>query len=142
LNSDKGTFIVIKDKDISIVLNAEEHLLIRIIKQGMLNQEDYKRFEEFEKILSDKFIFSASSRYGYLTANVKNSGLGLKLTVLVHLKGIAQSNKIDETIKLFSERGYGIIPLSFDKEHKETEYFKVITRLTFGVSELELLDDL
>lgn len=138
-NYKEGYFILIDD-NISIMFNCEDHIVIRMVQNYMFTYDTYEKLEKIENVIGEKFAFASSSKYGYLTSNITNCGLGLMLSVLVHLKGLVLSHKMQEITQIYHERGYAILPWYYKTDEKETEYFKVMSKLNFGMSEKELIE--
>ncbi|MBN2546139.1 MAG: hypothetical protein JXB50_10110 [Spirochaetes bacterium] len=136
----KGYFLVLEDENISIILNCKEHLTIKIILNKLFNIDYYKILEGFERYLAKGFQFVATTKYGYLTSKIRNCGLALKTSVLLHLKGLLLNNKIDEITSLYFQRGYIIKSWPKLSDNKTNEYFIASSRLNFGVTEYQLIE--
>jgi len=139
-NSNKGYFLVLEDKKISILLNCNEHLTIKIINDKLFTIDTYKIIENFEKYLAKEFQFSATTKYGYLTSNIKNCGLALRTSVLLHLKGLLLNKKTEEITNLYFQRGYIIKPWPYLSDNAINEYYIVSSKLNFGVTEHQLIE--
>ena len=139
-NKNNGKFIYLFNNNLSILLNDKDHLNIFIVRPDFKLKTSYNILEEVEDKLSKQFDFSASNKYGFLTSNIKNSGIAMKINVIVHLYGLVVSEKIKETIKTFFERGYIIKPWYYLKEEENHSYYNVSTKLTYGVSEKNLIN--
>ncbi len=140
-NKKNGKFVYLPDKNISIVLNNDDHLNFSAIKNDFNIENQFDNIYEIEKKIGLNFSYSANTKYGYLTSYIKDCGLALKLSTLIFLPGLClNKNKLDETIKIFIERGYSIEPWVFLDENDKINYFLFSSRLNFGVSEKDLLE--
>jgi len=139
-NSNKGYFLIFEDQKISILLNCNEHLTIKIIINKLFTIETYNILENLEKYLAKQYQFAATTKYGYLTSNIKNCGLALKTSVLLHLKGLILNKKIEEITNLYFQRGYILKPWPNLADKAENEYFIASSKLNFGVTEHLLIE--
>ena len=83
-------------------------------------------------------MYAASSRYGYLTQELKNCGLGLKISVLVHLPGIFLQDSYKDTFEDLLKKGYLVEKWLNDKE--DGFYYVISSKLNFGVNEGNLIE--
>jgi protein arginine kinase len=131
-------FIYFEKSKTALILNAGEHLKFVNIRNDLNLKDQFKEVNRLESKIGNNFSYSASSRYGFLTQELKNCGLGLKISVLVHLPGIFLQNVHKETFEDLLKKGYLV-----DKwlNEKEGIYFYVISsKLNFGVNEENLID--
>jgi protein arginine kinase len=135
-----GKFVHLLNNNLSILLNDRDHLNIFIVRPDFKLNTSYKIIENIEEKLGKHFNFAASNKYGFLTSNIKNSGIAMKINVIVHLYGLVVAEKIKETVKTFFDRGYIIKPWYYLKEEENYNYFSVSTKLTYGVSEKNLIN--
>ena len=138
LNQKEGKFIILPG-NVSIIFNNKDHINIYILRQELSLLDSYNTISAIENRISKQFSFAASTKYGYLTSSIKNCGLAMRVTVMVHLNGLVLNNKIKETIEQFNVRGYKISEWNYNNDSKDNNYFVVTTRLNFGVSEENLV---
>ncbi len=141
-NSKKqGKLVLLKNQNILILLNNDDHINITTITNRNFNiDEAYKKAESLERQLSENFNFSASTKYGYLTSLIKNCGLGIKLSVLVHIPGIVLLKKQNETFSALLDKGINVKPLQqYKVDENETNYYILSSSLNFGLTESDLI---
>jgi protein arginine kinase len=139
--NEKGRFVFFPSNNISLLINHKDHINMSIIKPNMALKNNYKLIEDVESKIGLEYNYAVSSKYGFLTTQIKNCGLGMKITVLLHLPGICNLNNQDKVFKLFLKRGYYITPADLEKKDKKYEnYFYLSSRLNFGVSENDLVE--
>lgn len=130
-------FLYLPNEDLYIILNSDNHLKF-VISSDISLKEQYKTISTIENLFNQRFKFYFSSKYGFLTQNVKNCGLGLKLSVLLHIPGIVINNKDNSIFKDLSKKGYY---LRLWKKLKENNFYYLVTsKLSFGLSEEKLID--
>ncbi|HOV13160.1 MAG TPA: hypothetical protein PK771_02655 [Spirochaetota bacterium] len=137
LDATNSKIINFPKEDLYILLNNNNHLQFVISNENSLKSQ-YKIVSNTEDIFSKKFKFYFSHKYGFLTQNIKNAGLGLKLSILVHIPGLIFNNKDNVLFKDLGKKGYY---LRLWKNLKENNFYYIITsRLNYGLSEEKLIE--
>jgi len=131
-------FIYFNKSKIAIVLNSSEHLKISIKNNEVSLFDQYKELNQLERKIGSKFQYAASSKYGFLTQEIKNCGLGMKLSVLVHLPGLILQNKFKDIFEDLVKKGYSIEKWFSEKD--PTFYYIISSKLNFGVNETNLIE--
>ncbi len=122
--------------DTVIVFNHINH--VTIIGTGTDILKIFKRIVEVEQKFIDFSPYLVNTRYGYMSPRINNCGLGLTLSVLLHLSGIAKSGKFEAMKSIAYERGYGIDTWYSDSEN--ADFYAVSSRLNYGLTENELIE--
>ena len=82
--------IVLNDAGtLSLMVNEEDHLRIQCILPGMQPFTALQMVDEFDQYLGSRIRYARADNYGYLTASLSNLGTGLRLSVMLHLGGLA-----------------------------------------------------
>ncbi len=104
-----GTGIVMRvDGVSSCLLNCTDHVRISSFATGLACEAAYASSHNIDMQLQEKVQFAASHEFGYLTANVCESGSGMKLSFRAHLPSISFAGKISELAKVCDERGFSL----------------------------------
>lgn len=104
-----GTGIVMRvDGVSSCLLNCTDHVRISSFATGLACEAAYASSHNIDMQLQEKVQFAASHEFGYLTANVCESGSGMKLSLRAHLPSISFAGKIPELAKVCDERGFSL----------------------------------
>ena len=90
--------LVFKD-DYILVINDSDHISINISNFGEDLKLAYERSMEIEKELDEKFDFSFSPQYGYLTSFGRNSGSGIEIRLKLFLFGLLDNTQAFLTLK-------------------------------------------
>lgn len=134
--SNDNIFFHHEKQDFFIILNTSEHLKFISDNCNSGFKETIKNIYNMESFIGNTYKYCISPNYGYLTEKLKNCGLGLKLSVLIHLPGISLLN-----LKVFDdlyEKGYTVT--KWRKDSPDNYYYILSTRLNFGVSESEIVE--
>ena len=138
----EGKFIVFPKNSVVMLLNNNDHIDISVIQPNLSLKSAYKKIEEIEKKLGKTFPYAASTKYGFLTSYIKDCGLSLKLSAILHLPGLHFMKKTKSMSSYFLRRGYNISPLYKDSETKKnSDYFIMSSMINFGISEEQLIQD-
>lgn len=131
--STNSKFIFLKNLNTIILLNNREHIEIISITNGFSFKSIFKNVFKIENFIANNVEFMASIKYGYLTSQLKNCGLGLTLSTLLHLPGIILNQKKDAIFSDLIYRGYKIEPFYLN-------YFVLSSNINLGVTEEKLLE--
>jgi len=137
-NKKNAKFIFFNKNNIIILLNNKEHIKISITSSELSLKEKYDEISKIDNKIGKKFHYSVSPKYGFLTQEIKNCGLAMKISVLIHLPGLFLQGEENETFKDLEKKGYTV---SKWITASNSGYFYVISsRLNFGVSEDKLIE--
>lgn len=141
VNAGKGRFIIMEPGGrFSIMINEEDHLRIQAIESGLALETCWDMVDKADTLLSDQLSFGYSEQYGFLTASPSNVGTGLRLSVLIHLAGLAFLNKLKTNLRAAYDLGVAVRGLYGEGSSSDGDLFQVSNELTLGVSESGLLD--
>ena len=82
---------------------------------------------------------SYSTRYGYLTANVSNVGTGLRLSAMMHLAGLAGTNRLASQLRAAYDLGVSIRGAYGEGSRSVGDLYQVSNEVTLGISEREIV---
>lgn len=126
----------------SLMVNEEDHLRIQAVRSGLDLGQAMERARGIEMELSEWLNFDFDNRLGYLTACPTNVGTGLRVSVLIHLPGLAltkemeavlgQTNKVGLTVRGFYGEGSDVLGY----------LFQVSNQTTLGRTEDDVVDSL
>lgn len=137
LDNIDSKIINLPNYDLYILLNNNNHLQIVISNESSL-KEQYEKILKIEDQFGKKFKFSFSNKYGFLTQNIRNSGLGLKLSTLIHIPGIIFNNSENGQTKELIKKGY--YPRLWKNLKENKFYYLINSRINYGISEDKLIE--
>lgn len=93
------------DETISIMINEEDHLRIQVLQPGFEIQKAWDIIRLLDDEVGKEVEFAFIDHFGYLTACPTNTGTGMRVSVAIHLAGLALKNELEPIIheKLSSE---------------------------------------
>ena len=126
----------------SVMVNEEDHLRIQVILSGLQPVEAYEVAHALERNLAKGLEFSASTRWGFLTACATNTGTGLRASTLIHLPGLALTKEMDGVIRGVAQLGFAVRGIYGEGTESAGNFYQISNQLTLGRTEQTLLDGL
>ncbi|MCQ2496738.1 MAG: hypothetical protein MJ131_09125 [Lachnospiraceae bacterium] len=134
--------IISEDESVSILVNEDDHIHIRVIAPGYNMKKAFKEANAIDDFFDNELSYCYSEKYGYLTSKTQDAGTGLRASYMLSLPALTMGGKIDalqEEISRFDVALKGI----YGEGSKSAGFiFQVSNRKTLGVSEQEILENL
>lgn len=80
---------VSEDQCLGIVVNDDNHCCIRVLAPGLSPREAWTRASTLDDRLNSLLDFAYSPQWGFLTHDLRHTGTGLRLDLLMHLPACA-----------------------------------------------------
>lgn len=96
------------DGKVTCSINEEDHLKIASFTSGFDVEGAYKNAKELDDELQKTVQFAANYEFGFLTANIKDSGSGMKASVRVHLPSLTFLEKMNEVMDELTQQNLDI----------------------------------
>jgi len=93
------------DGRLACTVNDVDHLRFASFSSGLDAEGAFNRCRTMDNEIQQFLQFAASYDFGFLTANVKDCGSGMKISVRVHLPSIASSRHLTETLFSLEQKG-------------------------------------
>ncbi len=138
-----GRLLIIQEnQETSFMVNEEDHIRLQIFSPSLSLEKVLEKGNKLDDFLSEKFKFSYSKKWGYLTACPTNLGTGLRISVMFHLPALALSGRIKRIFSTLSHRGFTVRGI-FGEEAEAVGYiYQISNQKTLGVSEEEILEEM
>ena len=135
-----GTAVLLEPTGaLSIMVNEEDHLRIQALKSGLMPQQVWELADWADDVLSESLHYGFSSRYGYLTADVSNVGTGLRVSVLMHLAGLAWKNRVASQLRAAYDLGVSVRGLFGEISRPVGDFYQVSNEATLGLTERDIV---
>lgn len=92
------------------VINCMDHLRIASFKSGLSVHDCFDSCSKIDRGLQDTLQFAASWDFGFLTANIKDVGSGMKLSCRLHLPAVLRSGKLSLVTDIAAKGKFKISP--------------------------------
>jgi protein arginine kinase len=134
--------IVGPEKQISCMINEEDHLRLQAILPGFSLGEVWDLANSADSELEKSLTFAFSPNLGYLTACPTNVGTGMRASTMLHLPGLVLSDQINKVIKSVNQIGLAVRGLYGEGTEALGNLFQISNQMTLGESEQQILDRL
>ena len=105
LKNPAGGIVLRTDSRLACLVNDVDHIRISSFKTGLDLEELYGLCSGLDDELQNTLQFAASFEFGYLTANIKDAGSGMKLSVRVHLPAITFAGEVKAVMQQLQKNG-------------------------------------
>lgn len=130
------------DKNISIMINEEDHLRIQILRSGLEFKDIWSKINKLDNQLDQRLEYAFSEKWGYLTSCPTNVGTGLRVSVMCHLPALVLSGRIDNILGAVGKFGLTVRGVAGEGSVSEAELFQISNQLTLGFNETEIIEKL
>jgi protein arginine kinase len=141
LNKHK-TFILSKDQKTSCMINEHDHLRVAVFKSGLGLEDAYKTVNILESRLEKLLDFAVSLEFGYLNENVRNSGTGIKVSIMLHLPALVRLSLFDRAIKSSLEKEFTVKGYLGNDDGSLGDLYQISNGLAIGKNEKEYIKKL
>ncbi|MEI3416785.1 MAG: hypothetical protein V8Q43_04400 [Christensenellaceae bacterium] len=137
-----GEVIRSRDDAMSVMLLEEDHYRLQYLTGGFAPEEAYRVCREMERMLGKHTAYAFDKRLGYLTACPSNVGTGLRLSAMLHLKGLSLSGNVDRVLGQLGQFGLTARGAYGEGTAPVGDFYQVSNQVTLGVSEADTLKNL
>lgn len=130
------------DASVSIMVNEEDHLRIQVMEAGLALDKAWQRAATLDDALEEKLNYAFDANLGYLTACPTNVGTGLRVSVMLHLPGLALTKKLERLLRSLVQVGYSVRGLYGEGSDALGHIYQVSNQVTMGISEEETVTQL
>lgn len=134
--------IVNKSRNVSIMINEEDHLRIQVLEKGFEIEGAYRTAKQLDRLFEEKLGYAYSEKWGYLTSCHTNVGTGMRASVMLHLPAITALHAVDKLVSETNRLGVTVRGVYGEGSQAEGDLYQLSNRLTLGINERETLDRL
>ena len=125
----------------SIMVNEEDHLRIQCLEPGLQISRAQQGLEQLDEAIGRTVSYAFHPRFGYLTACPTNVGTGLRVSVMMHLPGLASRRQVEPMLQELPASG--LTARGFHGENSEHvgDFYQISNEVTLGrsVEQIETL---
>lgn len=128
---------ILQNKDSSIVcmINEEDHFRMQSFCDGFDIKSCFEKIKDFENNISKKLEFAKSKKYGYLTTCPTNVGTGVRVSVLLHMPGLAALGMLDSILNQVRDIGLSVRGLYGENTAGYGYMYQISNQKTLGVTD-------
>ncbi|MBT3277968.1 MAG: ATP--guanido phosphotransferase [Phycisphaerales bacterium] len=130
-----------KARDVSIMINEEDHLRLQALGQGQVVREVFDRISAIDDELAGKLDFSFHEQYGYLTACPTNVGTALRVSVMLHLPCLRLTGELDKALSACRDMRMAIRGMFGEGTEAAGDIYQISNQITLGKSEGQIVDE-
>lgn len=134
-----ATAFVSPDRNVSVMVNEEDHLREQYILKGFEVNSAYERICSLDDGIGRFLNFAYDERLGFLTACPSNVGTGLRASVMMFLPALEQCNAIEALVKKRRDCGLTVRGEFGEGTAAEGALYQISNDRTLGLSEEEIL---
>ncbi len=97
--------VIRQDQLISGMINEIDHLRLSCLKGGLSLQECWGILDKLDTALERSLDYAVSLEWGYMSAEVANTGTGLRASVMLHLPALVRTSIIEKAMKAVVQVG-------------------------------------
>jgi protein arginine kinase len=138
LNKHKS-LILREDQKISCMINEHDHLRIAVLESGLGLETAFKTADTLESRLEKLLDFAVSLEFGYLNENIRNSGTGMKVSVMVHLPALVKLSLFDRAVKSSLQKEFTVKGFLGNDDGSLGDLYQISNGLAIGKDEKEII---
>ena len=135
-----GSAFIHEEKQVSIMMNEEDHLRIQAILRGQQPEKTAELAYQVEDALQKHVRFAFDARLGYLTACPTNTGTGLRASLMLHLPMLTLSKQMGAVNQIVAKLGLTIRGIYGEGSEALGNLYQVSNQATLGRTEEELIE--
>ena len=143
MNSKPNKAIIINDdENICIMVNEEDHLRMQVFSAGLELENLVGLMTEIGDKLSELVNYAYNEKYGYLTACPTNVGTGLRVSVMVHLPGLAETGNLNKILHIVNNFGMSVRGVYGEGSQSMGNMYQISNNQTLGLTEQEIVKNM
>src|SRR5579871_5080574 len=128
------------DRQVSLLVNEEDHVRLQAILPGLQVESVYRIAADTESRLASAVSFAFREEIGFLAASLTNAGTGLRISVLLHLAGLAASETRESVLSAAAEIGCAVRGLYGEGTVGTGELFQVSNIYAYGLTPSRIVE--
>ena len=139
---DTGAMLINDDENISVMINEEDHLRIQVMNSGFDLENLMNLAIELDEKIGSVLPYAYNEKYGFLTACPTNVGTALRVSVMIHLPGLARTGNIGKILEVINNVGMNIRGIYGEGSKAGGDMYQISNKQTLGISEAEIVKNL
>jgi protein arginine kinase len=126
-------------RDISIMINEEDHIRIQCMQGGSNIQQTWENASKLDDDIAKVVEYAFHEQYGYMTSCITNVGTGLRASFMVHLPMLSKTGHINKVFESLQKLGIQIRGMYGEGTKALGDIYQISNQLTLGRSEADLI---
>ncbi len=133
--TEQAAVFVDSAQSLAVMVNEEDHLRLQAIWSGLRIQQAWETLSGLDDDLAESLDYDFSEQFGYLTACPTNTGTGMRVSIFVHLPGLAIMDEVDKVLKELAGSEITVRGFYGEGSRVQGHIFQVSNQLTLGRAE-------
>ena len=133
-----GGLYLSEDESCSLLLGTDDH--IRFLAPGLSLEDLWKKADQMDDFINERFSYAFDEKYGYLTTFPTNVGTGLKACAVLHLPMLSQVRKFQSIVGDMGRLGTAIRGLFGEGSENYGNMYELSNQRSLGRSEREIIE--
>lgn len=141
-DSEARSVLVDRNEDFSVMVVEEDHLRLQAMTGGFDFESVWKKINDLDDRFERELPLAFDEKLGYLTACPSNLGTGIRVSVMVHLPGLLQTNEMDRAFRALQKMNLAVRGIYGEGSNPLGDLFQISNQATLGMAEEELIQHL
>jgi len=140
LNGNNSALIMDEEKNITTMINEEDHLRIQAFADGFDIDKAYENITFFDNYLESKLEYAYNENYGYITACPTCIGTGMRVSVMLHLPALEKIGALNKIFNEITNLGISVRGMYGENTNGEGAIYQISNQKTLGISEEDIVE--
>lgn len=140
LNGTNSALIIDEEKNITTMVNEEDHLRIQAFENGFNIDKAYENITSMDNYLSLKLEYAYSEVYGYITACPTCLGTGMRVSVMLHLPALEKIGALNKIFNEITNLGISVRGMYGENTNGEGAIYQISNQKTLGITEQDIIE--
>ncbi|MBO5477248.1 MAG: ATP--guanido phosphotransferase [Clostridia bacterium] len=140
LDGNYSALIIDEEKNITAMVNEEDHLRIQAFENGFNIDKAYENITSFDNYLSSKLDYAYSESYGYITACPTCIGTGMRVSVMLHLPALEKIGALNKIFNEITNLGISVRGMYGENTNGEGAIYQISNQKTLGITEQDIIE--
>lgn len=139
---ESNAILINNEENICIMINEEDHLRMQFFCEGIAVEELMNLAIEIDQKLEKLLDYAFSEKYGYLTACPTNVGTGVRISVMMHLPGLAKTGNLNKVLHIVTNFGMSVRGVYGEGSQSMGDMYQISNNQTLGITEQEIVKNM
>lgn len=143
LNNDLPKGLILENgKDLSIMINEEDHIRIQSIEFGDNIEKAFEFANKIDDLIEEKVGYAFDEDFGYLTSCLTNVGTGMRASFMIHIPMLEKYRQINDIAQSISKFGMTIRGIYGEGSQALGGIYQISNQATLGKTEQEIISNM
>lgn len=128
-----------KKRNISIMVNEEDHIRIQCMQGGMDIHNTWQMASKLDDDIAQVINYAFDQEYGYMTSCITNVGTGLRASFMAHLPMLSKTGHMNKIFESLQRLGMQIRGMYGEGTKALGDIYQISNQVTLGRNEIDLI---